>query len=154
MHRFWCLLVLLLFFVSPLPHWQNVSHWGLFFIWGNKKSYVERDGENRAGGTHGSCHFLSKTAKHTEQGALISHLSWNGPRSWVFKKNSLEPNSASHNTTSWYTDTDGFLEHSPSRGSLSYKGPALQKIIPVFWGVPPWMYKVGIEMLVLFPRNE
>ena len=28
--RFWCLLVLLLIFVSPLPHWQNVSLWGFF----------------------------------------------------------------------------------------------------------------------------
>ena len=26
---FGCFLVLLPFFVSPLPHWQNVSHWGL-----------------------------------------------------------------------------------------------------------------------------
>ena len=37
---------------------------------------------------------------------------------------------------SWCTDTDGFLEHSPSRGSLHYKGPALQKIIPGFLGSP------------------
>ena len=29
-----------------------------------------------------------------------------------------------------HTDTDGLLEHSPSAGSLFYKGPALQKIIP------------------------
>ena len=28
--RFWCLLVLLLFFVLPLPRWQNVSLWRLF----------------------------------------------------------------------------------------------------------------------------
>ena len=42
----------------------------------------------------------------------------------------------SHNNTSWYTDTDGFLEHSPRRGSLYYKAPTLQKIIPVFLGVP------------------
>ena len=49
------------------------------------------------------------------------------------KKNSLKPNTASHNNAtshnnaSWYTDTDGFLAHSPSGGSLYYKGPALQK---------------------------
>ena len=30
------------------------------------------------------------------------------------------------------TDTDGSLEHSPSRGSLCYKGPALQKIVLFF----------------------
>ena len=29
-------------------------------------------------------------------------------------------------------DTNVFLEHSPNRGSLCYKGPALQKIIPFF----------------------
>ena len=34
-----------------------------------------------------------------------------------------------------YTDTDGFLEHSPSQGSLYYKRPTIQKII--FWGGPP-----------------
>ena len=36
----------------------------------------------------------------------------------VFKKNSLKLHTASHNNTNWYTDTDGFLEHSPSGGSL------------------------------------
>ena len=54
----------------------------------------------------------------------------------VFKKNSLKPNTTSHNNARWYTDTDGFLEHSPSRGSLYYKGPTLQKIIPGFFGSP------------------
>ena len=37
------------------------------------------------------------------------------------KKKALKPNAASHNT-SWYTDTDGFLEHSPGGGGLYYKG--------------------------------
>ena len=49
----------------------------------------------------------------------------------VFKKNSLKPNTASHNNARWYTDTDGFLEHSSSEGSLYYKGLALQKVILV-----------------------
>ena len=52
----------------------------------------------------------------------------------VFKKNSLKPNTASHNNATWYIDTDGFLEHSPSRGSLYYKEPALQKTLPVLGG--------------------
>ena len=58
----------------------------------------------------------------------------------VFKKNSVKLNTASHNNASCYTDTNGSLEHSPSGGSLDYKGPALQKIIP-FWGGggPPHM---------------
>ena len=56
----------------------------------------------------------------------------------VLKKNSLKPNAASHNNASWCTDTDGFLEHSPSGGRLYYKGPILQKIIPVFWHPPSY----------------
>ena len=43
------------------------------------------------------------------------------------QKNSLKPNAASHDNASWYTDTDGFLEHSPRGGSLYYKGPAFRK---------------------------
>ena len=54
----------------------------------------------------------------------------------VFKKYSLKPNTASHNNASWYTGTDGFLEYTPSGESLNYKGPALLKIIPDFWGSP------------------
>ena len=54
----------------------------------------------------------------------------------VFKKNSPKPNTASHNNASWYTEADGFLEHSLSGGSLHYKGPTLQKIIPVLFGSP------------------
>ena len=70
-------------------------------------------------------------------GALINHPSWNGQISWKsLQKNPLKPNAASHNTTSWYTDTDGFLEHSSRGGSLYYKGPALQKIILSFGGSP------------------
>ena len=57
------------------------------------------------------------------------------------QKNSLKPNAASHNNTSWYTDTDGFLEHSPSRRSLYYKGSILQKIILV-WGAPLQIFMV------------
>ena len=55
---------------------------------------------------------------------------------WVFKKNSLKPDAASHNSASWYTDTDEILKHSPSRRSLYYKGPALQKIILGLLGGP------------------
>ena len=55
-------------------------------------------------------------------------------------KNSLKPNAASHNATSWYTDTDGFLEHSSSRRGLYYKWPALQKRILFFFGGGPLVY--------------
>ena len=64
-HRFWCLLVLLPFFVSLLPHQENVSLWGVFFIQGNKKCYSGWDWVNREGRTRESCRFKSKTAEHS-----------------------------------------------------------------------------------------
>ena len=111
-----------------------------FFIQGNKrKSLLGWDLVNREDGTRESCSFLVKncwTLSLVWAGPLINHPSWNGQMHWVFKENSLKPNTASHNNASWYTDTDGFLEHSPSGGSLYYKGPTLQKIITVFGGCP------------------
>ena len=69
-------------------------------------------------------------------GVHVNHPSWHGQRRWKsLQKNSLPPNTAFHNT-SWYTDTDGFLEHSPSRGSLYYKGPTHHKITPISFGYP------------------
>ena len=44
------------------------------------------------------------------------------------KKNSLKLNAASHNNASWYTDTHGFLEHSPSGQKPVLQGEILQKI--------------------------
>ena len=66
-----------------------------------------------------------------------------------FKK--LKLKAASHTTTSWYTDTDWFLEHSPSGGDLYYKGPTLQKIILVFGGVPPRIHAI---LLLLRLKKE
>ena len=57
----------------------------------------------------------------------------------VFQKNSLKPTAASHSNAFWYTDTGGFLEHSPSDRNLYYKRPALQKIIPGSFGSPLYM---------------
>ena len=42
------------------------------------------------------------------------------------QKNSLKLKAASHNNASWYTDTDGFLEHSLSRRSLYHKALPLE----------------------------
>ena len=67
----------------------------------------------------------------------IAHKEMGKHTERVFRKNSLKPNAASYNNASWCTDTNGFLEHSPSGGSLCYKGPTLQKIPPVFGGDPP-----------------
>lgn len=45
----------------------------------------------------------------------------------VSKKISLRPNTTSLNNALWYTDADGLLEHSPSRGSLYCKGLPLRR---------------------------
>ena len=73
-------------------------------------------------------------------GALVNHPSWMGRCiEKLFKiKNSLKQNAASH--ISWYSDTDGFLDHSPSRGSLYYKEPTIQEIILGFFVSLPCIY--------------
>ena len=84
--------------------------------------------------------FWSKTAEHSAGTGRCAHKSPMMKWANALKESSkklTEANAASHNkanNASWCTDTDGFLEHSPSWGSLYYKGPALQKIILGFWG--------------------
>ena len=65
-HQFWCLLVLLLFclFVSPVPHWWNVSLWGIPSSRETKESHLGQDQVNKEGRALGSCCFWSKTAEH------------------------------------------------------------------------------------------
>ena len=98
-------------FVSPLPHWQNVSLWGHF-------SPKVRSDEYGGWGAGSSC-FSSKTAEHSAQ---CGQVHW-----WIThhemdksvessKQISLTLNAASHNNAIWYTDTAGFLEHSSSGG--------------------------------------
>ena len=60
---------LLLFFVSPFLHQQNVSLWGLLSSreTNKQKSCWWPDWVNTAGGARGSCHFWSKTAEHSAQ---------------------------------------------------------------------------------------
>ena len=137
---FWCLLVLLPFFVSPLPHWQNVSLWGLFssrktkkiVTWG-KIGWIQRV---RHGGHAIFCQKWLNTQHSVGRCARKSPImKWANTLKESSKKFTEAQTSASHNNASWYTDTDGFLDLSPSRGSLYYKGPTLQKIIP-FWGSP------------------
>ena len=63
----------------------------------------------------------------------------------------MKPNTASYNNSSWHTDTDGFLEHSPSGGSLWYKGPDLQEIIPGFFVcVLPHVCALCVWIYILF----
>lgn len=81
----------------------------------------------------------SKTAAHSMvwAGVFINNPSGNGQTHGVFKNNSLKPDIASHNNSSWHTDIDRYLEHSLSWGSLYYKDPSLQKIIHFLRAPPP-----------------
>ena len=113
-----------------------------FFIWGNKKNLFRVNQVNREGEAQGSCHFWSKTGTLSAVWASVlvhHHHEWVTVLKESSKKILLKPNTASHNNASWYTDADGLVEHSPSRGSLYYKGHSLQKIIPGFLG-PPLIY--------------
>ena len=128
-HQFWCFLVLLLLFVSPLPHLQNVFLWGLFPSKETNKQ-TKTLGASSCGG-EGPCSFLSKcgVVRCAHKSPIMK---WANPLK-ESSKNSLNLNAASHNTTSWYTETDRFLLHSPNRGSLYYKGPAFWEIISGFF---------------------
>ena len=53
------------------------------------------------------------------------------------QKNSLKLNAASHNNARWYTDADGFLEHSPSMGVLQGARPP-EDNSRVFGGLPSY----------------
>ena len=132
--------VIFCLFVSPLPHQQNISLWGLFSS-RKQKSHLGRGWVNRESGAWGSCCFWSETAvqrgvDRCARKSLV--MKW---ALWMSHQiNSLKPNSAAHHNASWFTDTAGFLEHSPSGGSQYYKGPALQEIILFcFEGCPPCM---------------
>ena len=141
-HWFGCLLLLLLFLVSPLPHQQKRFPLRTFFIWRKppkKVTWCKIRWMGREG--HGVILFWVKNCQTFSamwEGVLVNHTSWNEQICWKnLWKNSLKLNAAPHNNASWYTDTDGFLRHSPNGGSL-YKGHTLQKIISVFGGWVPF----------------
>ena len=104
-------------FCSTYSTWAKPFPLRTCFIRKNRKSHQGRYREKGEGGC--TCKSpVMKWANTLEE----------------FKKNSLKPNTASHNNTSWYTDTGESLEHSPGGRSLYYKGPTLQKIIPLLGG--------------------
>ena len=122
-------------FVSPFPHGQNISLWGLFSPGETKKNKVAWGEIGWIGrvGPGGQAIFRQNcwTLSVVWAGVLVNHPSRNGQMQifWESSKNSLKLNNVS-----WYTDTDEFLE--PCRGSLYYKGLTLQKIIPVYFVYP------------------
>ena len=87
-----------------------------FFIWGNKKEVAW--GEIRWIGTvgHRGHAIFGQKLLNTQHGVSrcackSSIMKWANVLS--LQKKSLKPNTASHTTTSWCTDTDELLEHSP-----------------------------------------
>ena len=126
-------------FVSLLPLWKNASHWGLFSPGETNKGHSGQDGVNREGREWVSP-VCGQTLLNTQHNVgRCAHKSpimkWANTLKESSKK-FTEAKAASHNTTSWHADPDGFLEHSTSRGSLYYKGPAFQKISPFLGGSP------------------
>ena len=128
---FGCLLALLTFFVSLLPHPQNISLWGLFFSWGNKNK-VARGKIDWIGRVENRAHAVFGQTLLGLRAHKSPIMKWANTLK-ESSKNSLKLNIASHNNASWDTDSDAFPDHSPSGGSLYYKGLTLQKII-LFWG--------------------
>ena len=132
--------MLLQFSVSP-PHNGKMVPFEDFFHLGKQKVVIwgKIRWIGRAG--HGGHDVVGQKLLNT-QCSVGSYTCTSAIMKWspVLKESSqksLKLNAASHNNSSWYTDTDGFLELPSSGGSLYYKGPALQKVI-LFWGkVPP-----------------
>ena len=147
-YQCWCLLVLLAFFVSSLPHQQNLSLCGLFHLGkqSNKKAtWGEIWWTGRVG--HRGHADSSQKVPNTQRSVgrctqvEITHHEMGKHVERVFKKKFTEAEHSPSQQHQLYTDTDGFLEDSSSGGSLYYKGPTLWKIIP-FWEGPPWMSEI------------
>ena len=82
---FWCLLVLLLFFISLCPHRQHGFLWGHFSSGETKQSCSRWDWLNREGGSRGVKPFLVKncwTVSVVWAGVLVNHPSGNGQMCW------------------------------------------------------------------------
>ena len=114
---FFCLFV---YFISSMS--EKCFPLRPFFIQGNMKVTWGKIVWTRSVGHGGHAIFgqkLLNTQHSVSQCACKSlFMKWANMLKREFKNNSLMLNAASHNNASWYTDTDGFLENSPSGGSL------------------------------------
>ena len=135
-------------FLFYLFHTHKMFPFEDFFHQGNEKKnrLGRRDQVNREGGVQGSCCFCSKTVEHSawcgQVCSWVTHHEMGKHIERMLKKKFTEAERSLSQHPSGYTDIDGFLQHSPNGGSLYYKGPALQKIIPFFGGVPPCILPV------------
>ena len=112
-------------FLFHLFHISKMFPFEDFFHPGTQKKVPRGEIGCMAGVEHGGHAIFSQKLMNTQHGVgRCAHKSpimkWANTWRESSKKNSLKLNTASHNTTSWYTDTEGFLEHSPSGGSLYY----------------------------------
>ena len=149
---FWCLLVLLPFFVSPLPHQQNVSLGGLFaFGETNKQKKSLRFGETNQKSHSGEVRWIGRVGHgghdifgpkplntHCSVGRCAHKsliMTWTN--AMIFQKIFTKAEcslSQQRQMAHWYRWIPGTLT---SRGSLYYKGLTLQKIIQGFLGGVP-----------------
>ena len=138
---FWFLLVLLLVFVSPLPHQQTISLWDSFFSCGQtkKESYLGKDQVIGRVGHRGHAVFGQKLLTTQHSVVRCAHKSPFMKWANTLKESSKKFTDAKCSLSqyaSWSPDADGFVEHSPRRESLYYKGPTLLKITLGFFGSP------------------
>ena len=114
-HQFWCLLVLLTFFVSPRPHRQNVSLQGLFSSGKTKKNCWGWDWMHR-----GRVVLVKNcwTLTTVWAGVFVNHPLWMHTHIESLQKQFTEAECSLSQQRQLVDCTDGFLEHSPSQGSL------------------------------------
>ena len=119
--QFWCLSVLLPFFCLTSSILAKCLLWGLFSMGWGEENHWGWGPVNREGRAWSSCWFWSKTSEHSPWCVQVPHHEM-GKHVKVFKKIHW---SRTQPLTTMPTGTDGFLKHSPSRGSLHDKGPPL-----------------------------
>ena len=129
-HRFLYHPVLLPFFISPLPHQQNISLWELFSTGKTKKVAQHEFGWIGRVEQGGHTVFVQKLLD-TQCGAgrcpcKSPMMKWANTLKESSKK-SLKPNAACHNNDSWHTDTVVFLEHWPSGAAYNTRGPPSER---------------------------
>ena len=138
-HWFWCFLVLLLFFFVCLivcfTSSTSAKHFPLRTFFSSEetkhtqKMLLRARSDEWEGQGLGFMLFLVNTCWTLSTqwaGVFINHPSWNGQTRWKsIKKRNHWSQTQPLTTTPYGTDTDGFLEYLPSRGSLYYKKPTL-----------------------------
>ena len=88
--------------------------------------------------------------QHMWTGAPVNHPPWNEQMCWKsLQKKFTEAKHSLSQQHQLATDTDEFLEHSCSRGSLYYKEPTLPKITPVLEGGPP-SYEMAVFQWLIY----